>query len=285
MEDIKNKLPDQIKSHLKNLVEASGLPDNEDSLNRIAENWLNKKEMFEGQIKNLNMLELDSFSKEENRPALLLTYSGSLISLGPEKSGNRWLEYASIKLRNDVPDIVNAESIKIGEDVKVNEGVNFEEGPIKKTSSIFKISVCAEDVSISEQEKRIREATIFLTNGFVKLNRHLTMTSESSPEQFNLRSMINYIAAKNNITQISARKIIEDLFYLIETGMLLGERVSIAQIGNLSLKLRAAQKARVIKNPATGQEITIDAKPAMFVPKVSFSKSIKEKASNVVVEE
>ncbi len=285
MEDIRSQLPDQIKSHLKSLVETSGLPDNEDSLNKIAENWLNKKEMFEGQIKNLNMLELDTFSKDDKRPSLLLTYSGSLISLGPDKSDNRWLEYASIKLRNDVPDILNAQNIKIDEDININSGIKFKEGPIKKTSSLFKIAVCEENVNISEQEKRIREATIFLTNGFVKLNRHLTMNAESSPEQFNLRSMINYIAAKNNITQVSARKIIEDLFYLIETGMLLGERVSIAQIGSLSLKLRAAQKARVIKNPATGEEMTIEAKPAMNVPKVSFSKSIKEKAYNVPVED
>ena len=284
MEDIMNKLPDQIKSHLKNLVEASGLPDNEESLKKIAENWINKEEMFEGQIHNLNMLDLDSFGKDDKRPALILTYSGSLVSLGPDKNG-RWLEYASIKMRNDVPDILNAQDIELAEDIKVNSGVQFKEGPIKKTSSIFKVAVCKEDVPMSEQEKRIREATIFLTNGFVKLNRHLTMSAESSPEQFNLRSMINYIAAKNNITQAAARKIIEDLFYLIETGMLLGERVSIAQIGSLSLKLRAAQKARVIKNPATGEEMTVEAKPATYVPKVSFSKSIKQKASNVPVDD
>ena len=39
------------------------------------------------------------------------------------------------------------------------------------------------------------------------------------------------------------------------------------------------------RNPGTGEEITIAAKPAMFVPALSFSSSMKEKARSVRVDE
>ena len=66
--------------------------------------------------------------------------------------------------------------------------------------------------------------------------------------------------------------------------MLIGERIPFGRIGKLFIKKRAAQKARVSNNPATGEEILIPAKPEMFVPKISFSKMIKEKAKDVVVQ-
>ena len=62
--------------------------------------------------------------------------------------------------------------------------------------------------------------------------------------------------------------------------MLLGERVPFGRLGRMHLKLRPAQKARVGRNPSTGGEITIKAKPEMLVPKMSFSKYIKEKSAN-----
>jgi nucleoid DNA-binding protein len=278
-------LPEKIKKHLDEVTKESGLPYKEESVKLITTNWLEKKKMFEDQIKSLDMIEVESFNKDDDRGALLLTYSGSLISLGTLIDKSRHVEYSSIKLRSDVPDIVIMEKTNVSDNLLLDEGVSFTEGKIKSTSNLLKIAVCREDVSIEEQDKRIREATIFLTNSFVYLNRSLSMDGESLPEQFTMKAMIKYVASMNGITQKAAKTIIEDFLYMVECGALLGERVPIGRIGKLFIKKRAAQKARVGINPATGEQITISAKPEMFVPKVGFSKSLKEKAAQVNIKE
>ncbi|MEJ2664566.1 MAG: HU family DNA-binding protein [Spirochaetia bacterium] len=239
--------------------------------------------MFEEQTASLDMIETDVFGKDDTRGALLLTYSGSLISMGPLKNGGRHIEYSSIKLRRDVPDIVIQENTGLAGDIAVDKTVAFTEGKIKSTSNLLKIVVCKEDVSLEEQEKRIREATIFLTNGFVILNRSLSIESGAVPDHFTLAAMVKYLASRNDITQVLAKQILEDFLFLVECGVLLGQRVSLGRLGNMLLKKRAAQKARVGINPATGEEITIKAKPEMYVPKISFSKVLKEKAAQVKV--
>ena len=170
MEESMQNLPDHIKRHLESVLKTSGLPDTKDSYDKISKIWLEKKDMFEGQTKNLDMIEVDSLGIEDKRACLILTFSGSLISLGTASNEKRWMEYASIKLRNDVPDIVKADKIILTEDIMVNHSIKFKEGPIKSTSAAFKITTFNEDVPIDVQENRIREATIFLTNGFVKIN-------------------------------------------------------------------------------------------------------------------
>ncbi len=57
------------------------------------------------------MDEVDHLNEDEERAMLLLTYSGSLLSLGCGKV--RSMEYASIKLRGDVPDIIKSEKVEL----------------------------------------------------------------------------------------------------------------------------------------------------------------------------
>jgi nucleoid DNA-binding protein len=63
--------------------------------------------------------------------------------------------------------------------------------------------------------------------------------------------------------------------------MLLGDTVSLGRLGRVSVKVRDAQKARVVKHPSTGEEMVVDAKPSRGVPKISFSAYIKERAEGV----
>jgi nucleoid DNA-binding protein len=83
------------------------------------------------------------------------------------------------------------------------------------------------------------------------------------------------------MTGVEAKQLVDDFLTLIETGMLLGETVPLGKIGKLSIKTRNAQKARVVKHPTSGEEITIEAKPAMGVPKISFSTTIKNRATEI----
>jgi nucleoid DNA-binding protein len=281
MGEIFNQLPENIQVHLKQITESSGLPDSEDSIELIAQNWVEKKELFEAQIRSLGMSEVETFEKVDERPVLLLSYSGSLISIGPLAGESRWIEYASIKLRSDVPNVVSIPESDLEKDIHIDAEAVFTRGKMKQTSSLLKIAVCSSDVPLEKQEKRVREAMIFLTNSFTRANRKITEEKGETPENFTRKSMIRYIASKNNITQKLTGKILDDFLIVLESGMLLGERVPLGRLGKLFIKKRGAQKARVSVNPGTGEEILIPAKPEMFVPRISFSKMIKEKVKNI----
>jgi nucleoid DNA-binding protein len=281
MSDSIQGLSDKVRSHLKKITRSSGLPDTEESFRRMADVWVEKKRMFEGQIGALEMVEVDSFAGDDPRGALLLSYSGSLISLGTLTGSGRRVEYASISLRADVPDLVITEGCALTADVHLDGEAAFSSGKVRSTSSLLKIAVCPEDVSPEEQDKRIREATIFLTNGFVKINRTVLSAGEDLPDQFTSQAIVAYLARKNGLTQKQTRQITTDYLTMIESGMLLGERVPLGKIGRLFLRKRAPRKARVVVNPATGKEITVPARPEEAVPRISFSRALKEKSRRV----
>ncbi len=277
------QLPETIKTHVREVTRTSGLPYTEDSFEKIAKSWLEKKKMFEEQTKSLHMVEVEALDRDDKRGALMLTFSGSLISVGTLVENRRWAEYASIGLRKDVPDIAKKEATELLKGIRINESIEFIGGPIKKSSPLLKIAVCKEDVSREEQEKRIREATIFLTNGFVEINRTIISLFEGLPYNFTMKSITSYIAEKNSITKKSAKKIIEDFINVIEAGVLSGERVPVGKLGKIFLKTRSARKARIGRNPQTGVELTIKAQPETLAPKISFSKSFKERAKNTKI--
>jgi nucleoid DNA-binding protein len=277
MSEYTGKLTGAIRAHLAGLVKSSGMPDNEQSLETMARVWFEKKEMFEAQIHALDMQELQKLPADDQRGALLLTYSGSLVSLGPRGRNGRRIEYASIQLRTDVPHLAVMDAADIEGDAALDKGLAVKGGQIQSTSPLLKIAVCGEDVPPEEQEKRIREATIFLTNGFVKINRTVAGV-EGLPDQFTTKSIVTYLARMNGLSQKQTRQIIDDYHTMLESGMLLGLRVPLGKIGRLFLKLRPAQKARIGINPLTKEKITLKARPEEPVPRISFSRVMKEKA-------
>lgn len=283
MSDYTDKLTNTIKTHLVGVLDSSGLPKTKEVLETLAQVWFGKKDLFEAQIRALDMQELESFAADDPRGALLLTYSGSLVSLGPLEKGGRRVEYASIKLRTDVPHLAMRDNSRLEADLKIDHDVNFIEGPVKSTSSLLKITACGADVSPEEQEKRIREATIFLTNGFMKINRTMAAPGEDVPEQFTLKAIVTYLARKNDLSQKLTRQLIDDYHIMLESGMLLGQRVPLGKIGRLFLKKRPPQKARIGINPATGEKITLKARPEEPVPRIVFSRLMKERSRQVEI--
>jgi nucleoid DNA-binding protein len=279
MGTVLEQLPEKIQRHIRGMIANTKLPQNEESMEVLAKNWIAKKEAFESMIKSINMTETDTLEIADKRAAILLTYSGSLIGMGPDKGDGRWVEYASIKLRSNVPGIIAVENTGIKETIKIDATASFTQGQIKSTSALFTIAVCATDVDLSEQDTRVREAMIYLTNAFVKLNRKSFAVEGEAPEQFNLKTMVKFLAEKNNMTQKQTKALLLDFFALVETGALLGERVALGRIGNFFLKIRPPRKPRVLKNRFTGREITIPAKPERYAPKINFSKRLKERAA------
>ena len=275
-----NNLPEKIKAHMESLIKSSEMPDNKEFRNLMADIWNRKCVLFEQQTKILNMQMVDNIHPENQSGMIIMTYSGSIVSVGP-KEKSREVEYASIHLRSDVPKTISIVATDLSRGFSIGEPVKFTTGQLKQTSAAFKIAICDDSVTIDNQKERIREGTIFLTNGFMKINRSIHIDKTSIPEQFTSKSMTRYIAKRYNITAALAKEILDDYTLLIETGMMLGENVPLGRIGRLSLKKKEAQKARIIRHPETGEEMTVKAKPPTSVPKISFSKYIKEKAATV----
>jgi nucleoid DNA-binding protein len=280
-ESIYGELPEEIRAQIDLMAKAPEAPQDGGYRELLAKNWQDKYRLFNSQTKLLDMREVPDLALSDIRGFIALTYSGSLISVGPAQDGSRWLEYASIKLRTDVPDIISGTGAVLSAPPALNKYLLFSKGPIQSTSSIYRIAACDESLSPGEQDRRIREAAIFLTNGFMKLNRGLSQVREPGAEQFTLSGIARYLAGKNDLSIALTKQILEDFFSTVESGFLLGERVSFGRLGHMSLKLKAAQKPRVVKNPQTKEEILIPAKPATPVPRMVFSASAKEKAASV----
>ncbi|MBF9014858.1 MULTISPECIES: HU family DNA-binding protein [unclassified Oceanispirochaeta] len=272
-------IPKQVEDHLERIFKDSEAEwsGEEGAFDKLCSSWEKKERLFSQQIKLLDMDELPELEAGDSRAALLLTFSGSLVSLGPGEK--RWLEYASISLRTDVPDIVRCEATSLSSPAAYGKAAEFSSGPLKHTSALYKIVVCKEDVTPSEQEKRVREATVFLTNSFIHLNRDLTLPfSDQDAEQFNKQNIIAYLARKSGLTQDKIREVTDDYVSMMETGMLMGKTVSFGRLGRFSLSLKPSRKARIGRNPKTGEEITIPARGAHWSPNFKFSGSSKDKA-------
>ena len=279
--EVFDSLPEEIRKQIDAMSKASETPKLPDIRERLAMNWLEKFELFKSQTKLLEMFEEGSLPETVGRGLVALTFSGSLISIGPRIAGERWLEYVSIALRSDVPDIVSSQAVAIKGPVNQKEVLAFERGPIKATSAVYRVALCAPQISVDEQDKRIREAAIFLTHSFMKINRSLSEPGVRGAEQFTIKGMAQYIARKNDLTVELTKRILEDFLSTVETGLLLGERVSLGRLGTLSLKVRPAQKARIVKNPITKEDILVPAKPESPVPRLSVSAALKDKAATV----
>ncbi len=274
-------LPAPIKAQLDALLSDSGLSGDPAAAENLASVWAEKFRLFQGQTSALGMDQVEELAPDDDRAAIFLTYSGSLISLGPRRGKDRWLEYASIKLRVDVPDLVRGDKANLAAAAKLDQPASFEGTGLKRSSALYRIAVCPAGTSPDEQERRVREATVYLTNGFIKLNRTLSLPGADEVDQFTAKAIVGYVARKNGVTQAAARGIIDDYLSMIETGMLLGERVSVGKLGSACLRAQAARKARIVKNLKTGEDLLVPAKPAGMAPKFNFSQAVKDKCANV----
>ncbi len=173
MGEYMSQVPEEIQSHIRQITKSSGLPDTEESTELIAEGWLEKKERFEKMLGRMSMEEVDILEKSDERGCLVMTYSGSLLNIGPMREPGRRVQYASIGLRQDVPESAAQEACELGADVRIGAPVSFAVGPIQSSSPVFKIAVTSEDLDLTEQERQITKATQILTKEFVNVNKDL----------------------------------------------------------------------------------------------------------------
>lgn len=166
-----NSLDGFIQDHVKQLLKPSGLPDGDESLEALAEAWLEKKEAFESSIQENGMEEVDFFAATEEQGSLLMTYSGSLLNIGPLVDGLRHCEYASIGLRADVPQTAVEENSSLEADFETDAVAAFKKGPVRKTSPILKIARFKKKLPPQLEESRLSEVTQIITEEFVEVNK------------------------------------------------------------------------------------------------------------------
>jgi nucleoid DNA-binding protein len=279
-------IPQRVEDHLNAIAKEIGITQQEEAVSYVRTNWLEKRRLFAEQVAAVQMEFADTFLATDPRGALFFTYSASLIMVGPidPDTGGRSFEYASIKLRTDVPPIVTGGDARLAETIRLDQPAAFDGVGVQRSSEINGIATFTDGVARSDQSERLRQAMIFLTNGFVHANRTLSTVDEGGPDQFDIRSIVRSVAERNGSTQTLARRIIDDYISTVEAGALLGGRVSLGSLGRVFLDVRNPQKARMGRNPSTGEEILIPAKPPQGVPKIGFSSSFKERARRVPIE-
>ena len=166
-----DRVPEAVHGHIRSITKSSGLPDTEESIEKIAQAWLEKKTAFEERLGENEMTEVDEYAADEARGAVLLTYSGSLITLGPSEDRTRTVEYTSIGLRQDVPERASADDSSLSEDVSVDATAKFTNGPIKSSSAIYSIAISPEDLSPDEEEELLTAVTQVLAEDFIEVNK------------------------------------------------------------------------------------------------------------------
>jgi hypothetical protein len=170
-----DQIPAEVQDHIRQITKSSGLGEGEESVEMIAKGWLEKKELFESKLAEMNMEEVEELEQDDEAGCLAMTYSGSLLNIGPVMEEERNVQYTSIGLRQDVPEAAGREDSRLSSDVRVGEPVSFSPGPIQSSSPIFKIAVTTGDLEPEEEEEQITKATMILAEGFVEVNKELDL--------------------------------------------------------------------------------------------------------------
>jgi len=166
-----DSLAPYIQDHIRQLVKPSGLPEGDESLEALAAAWMEKQEVFEEEVSRQGMEVVDFLAKDEDRGALAMTWSGSLVNVGPLVEGKRVCEYSSIGIRKDVPDSAREEESLLEADLESDKVASFSKGPVRKTSPILKIAVFKKELPPDEEEEKLAELTQLIGDNFVEVNK------------------------------------------------------------------------------------------------------------------
>jgi hypothetical protein len=165
MNSVYESLEPAIQDHLKIIRETSGLPDSDTSLELLAEGFKEKESAFDEQTAALGMERVEE-CEDPRRGFLALTYSGSLVAVGPADGGRRRAVYVSIDRRKDVPSRAESENSAVEGTVSCGREIVFRKGPVKKSSAVYRLALLPSALAIADQHDRLDEATVTLTREF-----------------------------------------------------------------------------------------------------------------------
>lgn len=166
-----DQLDEKVAEHLRSLTAAVDAPADE-ALELLAQAWVEKEEIFAKKIIEEKMELVDIFDPDEDKGGvLMLTYSGSILSVGPEGRNGRTTSYVSIGIRTDVPEMAEADDGELAGKVSTGEKAEFVRGPIQASSPIYKIAIFSDEMDAEEEEELLAEVTQLLADDFAEVNR------------------------------------------------------------------------------------------------------------------
>lgn len=171
MNTVIQTVPEAVADHLRDVAAKFGLEEKDESYAALEQCWIEKMEVFEQEMIDRGMDEVGVFKPEDERAALLLTYSGSLISISPLEGGERQWRYTSIGLRKDVPGTMDLNDQEIEGCAEVGEPLLFSAGAIKKTSPLYRIVVPPLCLDMDEQTCLVEDAVTVITEKFADMNQ------------------------------------------------------------------------------------------------------------------
>lgn len=175
MSEIYNSLEIDIQDHLQNILQSSGMEQNEKSLEILASAWKEKENSFSKQIIRMDMEETEEIGKNETCGFMALTYSGSLIGSGPLDKQGRTVLYVSVGMRKDVPEKAEKEGSLLKGPIKKGEPLQFSQGPVLKSSPVYRLARISEKIAIEDQNKKISEATLIIAEEFIDVNKTIVI--------------------------------------------------------------------------------------------------------------
>ncbi len=164
-----DELAPEIQSHIRTLAKQNGGGD--EMIERLADAWQEKFRQFSGKTAEGNMEALDRLEVDDSRGVLMLTYSGSLLSVGPDSDDGRKVDYVSIGLRSDVPESISGEAVSFAASPECGRPVEFTAGPISKSSPIFAMAATAVDAGEEEALEQLEEMTRIISDEFAEINK------------------------------------------------------------------------------------------------------------------
>ena len=175
-----DKVPENIQKHINNISINAG--QDEQYREDLSRGWLEKMEYFEKETELIEMRSVQDFEKDNKNGLLVMTYSGSLLNIGPLTDEGRFVEYASIGLRIDVPESAEKEGAFLAGDIETDEIVTFKNGPISKSSPVYAIAVMQDSVAPEEQEEKLEEVTQILADEFMEVNKTIIIGEDDHAE-------------------------------------------------------------------------------------------------------
>ena len=165
-----DRLPERVRQHVRQLVEPAGLVGMDGAEEQLAEGWLEKQRAFDQHTAARGMAPATEFAADDTGGALVMTYSGSIVSVGPMTDGRRDASYASVGARRDVPRLVSRQDSRLAADIAVDRVLEFDGGPVVKTSPVFAIAVFRKALPPAKEQAALVEVTQVLTERFVAIN-------------------------------------------------------------------------------------------------------------------
>jgi len=100
----------------------------------------------------------------------------------------------------------------------------------------------------------------------------------AAPKAMTKAQVMSDLAAKTSLTKAQVTSVISEMCLLIEAELKAGRPASVPGLVKITLSRKPATASRPGRNPFTGEDIMIKAKPARNVVKVRALKALKDMA-------